>query len=65
MKASPYSAVAAIRWALAFVVGMAAVPPPHNTWAWLCLLPFCWHFWRTLGLIQALVRARAERGQSK
>lgn len=58
LHSSPHSVVAAVTWAFAFVTGMLAVPPPHHTWAWLCLVPFCWHFWHTLGFIQAVIQAR-------
>lgn len=55
-RGGPYNIVAAVNWAIAFVVGMVAIPPPHHTWAWLCLAPFCWHVWWTLMFINTLIR---------
>lgn len=52
------SIAAVVHWAVVFAVGMLAVPPPHHTWAWLALAPMCWHYWRLLMSINALIRAR-------
>lgn len=48
-----------MRWAIAFCVGMVAVPAPHHTLAWLCLLPFCAHTYRALRATDRYLYGRA------